>query len=354
MSHLLEVVDLHVEIPLPHNTIHAVRGFNLVADLGDTIGLVGESGSGKSLTLRAILGVLPRPARISAGRIIVNGVDVTALPVRRRQAVLTSAMSMVFQDSLTALNPVMRVGDQIAEVPRRRLRMSRKAAKARALNLMDRVGIVDAERRYRGYPHEMSGGMRQRICIAIALSAEPKLILADEPTTALDVTIQAQVLAVLADLRRDFGLGMVLVSHDLAVVSNSCDHLNVMYGGRVVESGTTASLLASPSHPYTFALLRSVPDPDEPVHRLQSISGQPPDLAVELAGCSFEARCPFSTGVCSAALPPLVAVGLSHDGTARQSACVHHGGAAHWAGEWIDKIAFPIRDRLPTSSAVTS
>ncbi|MEO7745055.1 MAG: ABC transporter ATP-binding protein [Actinomycetota bacterium] len=326
MSALLELHDLDVEIPLPDGTLHAVRGVSLTASAGESVGLVGESGSGKSLTLRAAMDLLPVPARVSGGSIVVDGVDVTGLSPARRREHLSSVMSMIFQDSLTALNPTMRIGDQVAEVPLRRLGRSRPEAHARAVELLDQVGIKDPERRYRAYPHELSGGMRQRVCIAIALSAEPGLILADEPTTALDVTIQAQVLAVLDGLRRDRGVGLVLVTHDLAVVSGTCEHLNVMYGGRIVEHGRTAELLAAPRHPYTAALLRSVPDPDLPVHRLLTIAGAPPDLMQPIAGCSFAPRCPAAIDRCASELPPLRSI---HHG--RSSACWRSHEPEQWS-----------------------
>ena len=326
MSALLELHDLDVEIPLPDGTLHAVRGVSLTASAGESVGLVGESGSGKSLTLRAAMDLLPVPARVSGGSIVVDGVDVTGMSPARRREHLSSVMSMIFQDSLTALNPTMRIGDQGAEVPLRRLGRSRSEAHARAVELLDQVGIKDPARRYRAYPHELSGGMRQRVCIAIALSAEPGLILADEPTTALDVTIQAQVLAVLDGLRRDRGVGLVLVTHDLAVVSGTCEQLNVMYGGRIVEHGLTAELLDSPRHPYTAALLRSVPDPDLPVHRLLTIAGAPPDLMHPIAGCSFAPRCPAAIDRCATELPPLRSV---HHG--RSSACWRAHEPEQWA-----------------------
>ncbi|MCW2643932.1 MAG: hypothetical protein JWP07_41 [Pseudonocardiales bacterium] len=327
MSPLLEVHDLHVEIPLPHAHLYAVRGVSLTVDAGESIGVVGESGSGKSITLRALLGLLPRPAQVTKGSIILDGVDVTGLPERRRTKMLTDAMSMVFQDSLTALNPVMRVGDQIAEVPRRRLGMSKRAAHARAVELMDQVGIPEPERRFRAYPHQLSGGMRQRVCIAIALSAEPRLILADEPTTALDVTIQAQVLEVIDGLRRDHQLGVVLVSHDLAVISQTCSRIYVMYAGRVIESGSIRQLLSLARHPYTFALLRAVPDPDLPVHRLLTIPGQPPDLTAVPAGCSFAPRCALTEPACREVDPPLTAVPKEPD---HASACIRLETASQW------------------------
>jgi oligopeptide/dipeptide ABC transporter ATP-binding protein len=329
---LLEVRDLNVDIPLPHGQLHAVRGVSLTVGTGESVGLVGESGSGKSLALRAMIGLLPHPARILSGSVLVDGEDVMGLApdVRRRR--LTDTMSMVFQDSLTALNPVQRVGDQIAEVPLRKLGKSRSEAHAIAVDLMSKVGIADAERRYRAYPHQLSGGMRQRICIAIALSTKPRLILADEPTTALDVTIQAQVLGVLRQLKQEENVGLLLVSHDLAVVSHTCSRLYVMYAGKVVESGDLLDLVQAPRHPYTFSLLRSVPDPGQRVHRLLTIVGQPPDLSEPVAGCSFSPRCPFAVDTCTVEQPPLEPVAATGGmaGSPRLSACWRVDTAPEW------------------------
>jgi oligopeptide/dipeptide ABC transporter ATP-binding protein len=322
---LLEVRDLHVDIPMPYGRLHAVRGVSLSMDTAESVGLVGESGSGKSLTLRALLGLLPRPARVVSGTILIDGADVTGLAPRLLKRRLADTMSMIFQDSLTALNPVMRVGDQIAEAPLRKLGASRAAARAIAVDLMAEVGISDPERRYRLYPHELSGGMRQRICIAIALSTKPRLILADEPTTALDVTIQAQVLGLLGRLRHEEHLGLLLVSHDLAVVGQACSRLYVMYAGKVVESGDLRDLVTAPRHPYTFSLLRSVPDPDQRVARLLSIQGRPPDLAEPISGCSFAVRCPFAEDACHEWEPELVPAG-----PARHSACRRTDTAKRW------------------------
>jgi oligopeptide/dipeptide ABC transporter ATP-binding protein len=333
---LLEVRDLHVEIPIPHGNLHAVRGVSLSVQTGESVGLVGESGSGKSLTLRALLGLLPRPARIQSGTVLLDGEDVTGLPSKQLHRRLTDAMSMIFQDSLTALNPVKRVGEQIAEAPLRKLGKSRSEARAIALDLMSKVGIADAERRYRLYPHQLSGGMRQRICIAIALSTKPRLILADEPTTALDVTIQAQVLAVLRQLKNEENVGLLLVSHDLAVVSQTCSRLYVMYAGKVVESGHLLDVVRIPQHPYTFSLLRSVPDADRRVPRLLTIEGQPPDLNEHLAGCSFSPRCPFVVDDCRVHEPALTEVearpadGQLPSGPRRLSACLRTDSAPEW------------------------
>jgi oligopeptide/dipeptide ABC transporter ATP-binding protein len=269
-----------------------------------------------------------------SGAILIDGEDVTGLPAKRLKRRLADTMSMVFQDSLTALNPVMRVGDQIAEAPQRRLGASRGEAKAIAVDLMTEVGIADPERRYRLYPHELSGGMRQRICIAIALSTKPRLILADEPTTALDVTIQAQVLGVLARLRQEEHVGLLLVSHDLAVVGQACSRLYVMYAGRVVESGDLVDLVTAPRHPYTFSLLRSVPDPDRRVARLLSIQGQPPDLAETITGCSFAPRCPFAEDACRQWEPELLPAG-----PARLSACRRIETADRWTAMVAEEVS---------------
>lgn len=328
---VLEIRDLSVEVVLPHGLLHAVRGVSLTVAPGESVAIVGESGSGKSLTLRALLGLLSRPVRASSGTILIDGVDITDLPSKQLHRKLTDTMSMIFQDPLAALNPLMRVGDQIAEVPLRRLGKSRTQAKVIALDLMTKTGLNDPEQIYGVYPHQLSGGMRQRIGIAIALSAQPRLILADEPTTALDVTTQAQVLNVLRDLQRDEYLGLLLVSHDLAVVSETCSRLYVMYGGKVVESGPVVDLINEPKHPYTFALLRSVPDPDHRVTKLIAIEGEPPDMAQPLTGCCFAPRCPFVTEKCREQEPPLGLVANAAGDAGRRSACWHVNEAQEWA-----------------------
>ena len=333
---LLDVRDLNIDIPLPHGRLHAVRGVSLTVGAGESVGLVGESGSGKSLALRALLGLLPHPARLVSGTVLIDGEDVMGLAPKLLRQRLTDTMSMIFQDSLTALNPVTRVGVQIAEAPRRKLGKSRSEAHAIALDLMTKVGIADAERCFRLYPHQLSGGMRQRICIAIALSTRPRLILADEPTTALDVTIQAQVLGVLRQLKEQEHVGLLLVSHDLAVVSQTCSRLYVMYAGKVVESGDLVDLVHAPRHPYTFSLLRSVPDPGQRVHRLLTIKGQPPDLSEPVDGCSFAPRCPFAVAACASEEPTLEPVSMpgvlsvTSSSTPRLSACWRVDTAPTW------------------------
>jgi oligopeptide/dipeptide ABC transporter ATP-binding protein len=277
---------------------------------------VGESGCGKTMTLRAILGLLPGRARITSGEVVFDG---HALSPRSLGRLRGDSIGMVFQEPMTALNPVMRVGDQIAEGPRVRLRQSAREARERALELLRLVGIPDPERRYEAYPHELSGGLRQRIVIAIALASHPQLLLCDEPTTALDVTIQDQILHLLARLRADMGLSQVLVTHDLAVVAQTCERVAVMYAGRIVETGTVAEVFGAPRHPYTRALLRSVPDFDERRAHLASIAGMPPDLVSPPSGCRFHPRCDIAHPDCASVDPPLVSLGGD-----RGTACRYH------------------------------
>jgi oligopeptide/dipeptide ABC transporter ATP-binding protein len=315
---LLDVRDLRVELPLSRGTVHAVEGASLTVEPGEAFGLVGESGCGKSMTLRAIMGLLPRPGHIVGGEVLFDGEDlVTASPGRLRQ-VRGGSIAMIFQEPMTALNPVMRVGDQIAEGPQVRLRLSRTAARERALDLMRRVGIPDPVRRARAYPHELSGGLRQRIMIAIALSCDPKLILCDEPTTALDVTIQDQILKLLLNLRREFGVSVVFVTHDLAVVAETCERVAVMYAGQIVETGTVDEVFRAPRHPYTLGLLRSVPDFDRVQDSLSAIQGAPPDLVLPPPGCRFHPRCPFAQEDCILGAFPLQPLSPG-----RATACIH-------------------------------
>jgi len=302
---LLRVRDLRVEFELARGTLRAVDGASFDVGHGDALGLVGESGSGKTVALRALVGLLPRSARIAAGSIEFDGVDVLALSDDRRRELRGRSIAMVFQEPMTALNPVMRVGEQIAESPLVRLGMGRREARNRALELMRLVGIPDASRRADAYPHELSGGLRQRVMIAIALSAEPKLLLCDEPTTALDVTIQDQIMKLLLSLREELGVSLVFVSHDLAVIAQACRSVAVMYAGQVVETGTVDDVFREPRHPYTLALLRSVPDVDGVRDRLSSIAGAPPDPAAPPTGCPFHPRCPFAINECTSGAFPL-------------------------------------------------
>jgi oligopeptide/dipeptide ABC transporter ATP-binding protein len=283
------------------------------------VGLVGESGSGKSMTLRAILGVLPPEARVTSGQVLLDGTDLVPLGSTALNRIRGPKLAMIFQEPMSALNPVMRVGWQIAEGPQIHLGFSRAKAAERAVELMRRVGIPDPERRFRAYPHEFSGGMRQRVMIAIALSCDPEVILCDEPTTALDVTIQDQILRLLARLCRESGVSLVFVTHDLPVVAQLCQHLAVMYGGQIVERGPVADVFGQPQHPYTLGLLRSAPDVDEVRESLVPIPGSPPSLISPPDGCRFHPRCPFVEDDCKVEPPPLRLIGGG-----RATACLHY------------------------------
>jgi peptide/nickel transport system ATP-binding protein/oligopeptide transport system ATP-binding protein len=320
---LLRVTDLRVEFPLARGALRAVDGASFEVRPGEALGIVGESGSGKTMTLRALIGLLPRAARITAGTIELGGVDVTRAGAEQLRQLRGRTVSMVFQEPMTALNPVMRVGDQIAEAPRARLGYGRRKATGRALELMKLVGIPDAARRLDAYPHELSGGLRQRVMIAIALSADPKLILCDEPTTALDVTIQDQILKLLASLREQLGVSLVFVSHDLAVIAQTCLRVAVMYAGQIVETGTVDAVFREPHHPYTLGLLRAVPDFDLVRGQLASIPGSPPDLVEPPAGCRFHPRCGFVREDCTVEPIPLIQIGDE-----RAARCLYHEACA--------------------------
>jgi oligopeptide/dipeptide ABC transporter ATP-binding protein len=316
---VLEVRDLHVRIATRRGVVRAVDGVSLEVPRGEAVGLVGESGSGKSMTLRAILGVLPPEARATSGQILLDGTDLLKLNHSDLNRMRGPKISMIFQEPMSALNPVMRVGAQIAEGPRVHLGCSRAQAAERALDLMRRVGIPDPERRFRAYPHEFSGGMRQRVMIAIALSCEPEVILCDEPTTALDVTIQDQILRLLARLCRESGVSLVFVTHDLPVVAQVCQHIAVMYGGQVIERGDVRDVLLDPRHPYTLGLVRSAPDFEYVRESLLPIPGEPPSLITPPPGCRFHPRCEFAEEDCRVSETPLR---LLPGG--RATACLHH------------------------------
>jgi oligopeptide/dipeptide ABC transporter ATP-binding protein len=306
---LLAVEDLRVEIPTRRGTVHAVRGVSFHVRAGETFALVGESGSGKTMTCRAIVRLIHPPGRITHGRILLGGRDLARMTERELADVRGRDVVMVFQDPMTALNPVLSVERQITEaLPAGRAADSRRA---RAVELLRHVGIPDPERRLGAYAHQLSGGQRQRVMLAIALAREPKLLLADEPTTALDVTIQAQILRLLVNLQRELGMALILVTHDLGVVYQSVDRVGVMYAGEVVELATTAELFARPRHPYTIGLIQSIPSAERR-GRLVPIPGAPPDLVSLGRGCPFAPRCRWAADECLAGDVPLVAVGLDH------------------------------------------
>jgi oligopeptide/dipeptide ABC transporter ATP-binding protein len=315
---LLQVDDLRVQIASRRGIVRAVDGVSLEVEAGEAVGLVGESGSGKSMTLRAILGVLPPEATVTSGRVMLDGVDLVELPKAQLNKIRGTKLAMIFQEPMSALNPVMRVGHQIAEGPQVHLGMNRAQSAERAIELMRRVGIPDPERRFRSYPHEFSGGMRQRVMIAIALSCEPELILCDEPTTALDVTIQDQILRLLARLCRESGTSLVFVTHDLPVVAQICQRLAVMYAGEIVERGSVQEVLTKPCHPYTLGLVRSAPDVDHVRSSLIPIPGTPPSLVHPPPGCRFHPRCKFAEEDCTVIEPRLRMIDAE-----RATACLH-------------------------------
>jgi oligopeptide/dipeptide ABC transporter ATP-binding protein len=303
---LLEVTDLAVDFHTDRGIAHAVRGVSFALSAGETLGIVGESGCGKSVTAMSLLRLLPEPpAEVLAGsRIHFRGEDVLAAPPERVRAIRGAGIGMIFQEPMTSLNPVFTVGEQVAETIREHEGGSKAAVRQRVIDLLGRVGIPDPARRYRAYPHQLSGGLRQRVMIAIALACGPDLLIADEPTTALDVTIQAQILALLAELRDELGMALLLISHDLAVVSQVADRVAVMYAGRIVEQGTVPDLFRAPGHPYTRGLLGALPRVDAPPGPLAAIPGRVPDPYGEPAGCPFAPRCPEVMDRCRSHDPP--------------------------------------------------
>ena len=316
---LLQVRDLHVRIASRAGIVRAVDGVSLELARGEALGLVGESGSGKTMTLRAILRVLPPEAQITAGQILLDGTDLVALGNSQLNRIRGPKMAMIFQEPMSALNPVMRVGAQIAEGPQVHLGFSRARAAERALDLMRRVGIPDPERRFRAFPHEFSGGMRQRVMIAIALSCDPQVILCDEPTTALDVTIQDQILRLLARLCRESEVSLIFVTHDLPVVAQICQRVAIMYGGQLVETGEVREVLLDPRHPYTLGLVRSAPDFEYVRESLVPIPGSPPSLVSPPPGCRFHPRCEFVEDDCRVSETPLRPLPGG-----RSTACLHY------------------------------
>ncbi|MEW2129442.1 ABC transporter ATP-binding protein [Streptomyces sp. NPDC005435] len=314
---LLDVRDLRVEFRTRDGVAKAVDGVSYTVDAGETLAVLGESGSGKSVTAQAVMGILDTPpARITGGQILFQGRDLLTLKEDERRRIRGARMAMIFQDALSALNPVLTVGDQLGEMFVVHRGMSKRDARARAVELMDQVRIPGAAQRVRDYPHQFSGGMRQRIMIAMAIALEPALVIADEPTTALDVTVQAQVMDLLAELRREYRMGLVLITHDLGVVADVADRIAVMYAGRIVESAPVHDLYKAPAHPYTRGLLDSIPRLDHKGRELYAIKGLPPNLTHVPAGCAFHPRCPMVRDICRTDAPPLYEAG-----ELRRSAC---------------------------------
>ncbi|MFM8626530.1 MAG: ABC transporter ATP-binding protein [Actinomycetota bacterium] len=312
MSNLLEIEDLSISFRTPRGELKAVRSASITLAPGESIGIVGESGSGKTVLSRAIMGLLPSTAT-RTGSIVYQGREISVLPRDEVRDLWGTGMAMIFQDPMTALNPVRRIGSQLTESLTVRLKMDKKAAREKAIELLKRVRIPDPEGMLRKFPYQLSGGMRQRIMIAIAVSCGPELLFADEPTTALDVTVQAQVLELLDELRAENNTAMILVTHDLGVVAGHTDKIAVMYAGDVVEYAPTKELYANMKMPYTEALLKSIPRLETPTgSRLPVIEGRLPDPTKEIPGCPFANRCPYVTDKCRAEKPPLVDGGNKH------------------------------------------
>jgi peptide/nickel transport system ATP-binding protein len=314
MSALLEVRDLQARFATDAGELNAVDGVSFRVDAGRTLAIVGESGCGKSVTALSIMGLLPQPAgRVSAGSVRFEGRELIGLPQRELQDLRGSAMAMIFQEPMSSLNPAFTIGAQIIETLLRHRRITRLEAEARALEVLRQVRMAAPEQRLYEYPHKLSGGMRQRAMIAMALACSPRLLIADEPTTALDVTIQAQILDLLRTLQAETGTAIVLITHDLGVVAQMADEVLVMYAGQVVERGSVQALFSEPQHPYTVGLLGALPRIDEQRTRLAAIDGQLPDPLHLPPGCRFAARCPFVQAQCRAAPPVLREVGDAHD-----------------------------------------
>jgi oligopeptide/dipeptide ABC transporter ATP-binding protein len=308
---LLEVKGLHTEFRTGAGAVRAVDGVFYTVEHGETVAVVGESGSGKSVGALSILRLIPDPpGRITGGEILFDGRDLLRLPESEMRKIRGRDIGMVFQEPMTSLNPVLTVGRQITETLEEHQGADRPAAERRAVELLEMVGIADPRRRLRQYPHQLSGGMRQRVMIAIALACNPKLIIADEPTTALDVTIQAQILELMKSLTRKLGVAQIIITHNLGVVARYASRVNVMYAGRIVEAGRAEAIYHRPRHPYTMALLRSVPRLDRPRRaRLDPVDGQPPDLTRLDRGCAFRPRCRFAVERCAEAPPTLESTG---------------------------------------------
>ena len=312
MTELLSIHDLHVSFPTEENTFHAVRGISLSLAPGSVLALVGESGSGKSMTALSIMRLVPPPGFISSGEIIFEGQNLLTLSEDALRNIRGRRVSMVFQEPMTSLNPVLRIADQLCEPLILHMGLSRRDAQERGIELLTNVGIPSAGDRMRDYPHQLSGGMRQRVMIAMALACYPSLLIADEPTTALDVTIQAQILELLDAQRKSSGLSILLITHDLGIVAERADHTAVMYAGQVVESAPTATLLAAPRHPYTQALLASLPQYAEPGRPLPTLSGQLNARTASADGCCFTERCPLATDRCCTEPQQLLEIAPSH------------------------------------------
>ena len=318
---ILRVKDLRVSFSTDEGEVEAVRGVDLEVCSGETLALVGESGCGKSTIALSIMNLIEPPGRIVGGSVIYKGRDLTCLSREEMSGIRGRAISMIFQEPMTSLNPVLSIGRQISEVVELHQGLSRSEATRRAFSLLETVGISSPKERLKQYPHELSGGMKQRVMIAIALACRPALLIADEPTTALDVTVQAQILDLLQRLQQEMGLAILLITHNLGVVAQFAEHVAVMYGGEVVEQAPVHNLFGDPSHPYTRALLRALPQPSSPNQRLESIAGTVPSPLYYPTGCSFFPRCSEALERCENQAPPLIEIESNH-----KALCWLHGG----------------------------
>jgi oligopeptide transport system ATP-binding protein len=310
---LLTVTDLRTSFHTRNGTYRAVDGVSFSVERGETLGIVGESGSGKSVTGYSLMGLVPQPpGRIEGGTAMFDGTDLLRCSPAEARAIRGKRIAMIFQDPMTSLNPYLRISDQLIEPLLIHETISKRDALHRALAMLEAVGINDAAKRIHLYPHEFSGGMRQRVMIAMALITKPELLIADEPTTALDVTVQAQILELIEKLQHELGMAVIFITHDLGVVSGLCDRVQVMYAGRIVETSDTRTLFRSPLHPYTRALQRSIPSLQPKGTELYTIPGMPPDLSKPIAGCAFAPRCAHATARCTASSPALAAVTPTH------------------------------------------
>jgi len=310
---LLAVNNLRTYFHTRSGIYRAVDDIDFSVERGETLGIVGESGCGKSVTCYSLMGLIPQPpGRIESGTAIFDGVDLLHCTARQARSIRGKRIAMIFQDPMTSLNPYLRISEQLIEPLLIHEKISRKAALDRALEMLSEVGINDAKKRIHFYPHEFSGGMRQRVMIAMALITKPELLIADEPTTALDVTVQAQILELIKKMQRELGMAVIFITHDLGVISGLCDRVQVMYAGRVIETGDTRTIFYQPKHPYTRALQRSIPSLQPKGAELYTIAGMPPDLSKPLPGCSFAPRCEFATDLCRAETPKLSALNADH------------------------------------------
>lgn len=316
MTNLLEVKDLYLEFKTSRGILQALNGISFTVQRGEVFGLVGETGCGKTVTGLSVLRLLPRSARIVDGRIQFDGSDLLTLPASQMDQVRGGRIAMIFQDPSSSLNPVFTIQSQMTRVIRQHISLSDKQATGRAAEMLEAVGLPDVKRILESYPHQLSGGQQQRVMIAMALSCRPKLLIADEPTTALDVTIQAQILRLLRDLQKQFDISVILITHNLGVVAQTCDRLAVLYGGRVAEIGTAQDIFSNPQHPYTRGLMNAIPRPGSRGRKMAAIPGTVPSNPGALPGCPFAPRCEFAFGRCSAEVPNLFNVSDGH-----RSAC---------------------------------